>query len=101
MMNKTEAIMRLMETVAPTGAIYKLPIYVDVGWTRREKMRRVLPRLLRDCVALGVEGTFEEEKRLFKSTFNIVLVGTVQNLNTCARVWETYLKVAWHDDDPS
>jgi hypothetical protein len=97
-MNKTEAVMRLMEAVAPTGEIYQLPIDVDVGWTRREKMRRVLPRLLRECVALGVESTFKEEKRLLKSTFRIVLVGTVRHLNTCARVWETYLKVAWHDD---
>lgn len=97
-MSKAEAVMRLMEAVAPTGEIYQLPIDVDAGWTNRKKMRRVLPRLLRDCVALGVEATFEEEKRLLSSTFKIVLVGTVQNLNTCARVWETYLRVAWHDD---
>ena len=97
-MSKAEAVMRLMEAVAPTGAIYQLPIDVDVGWTRRAKMRRVLPRLLREFTGFSVEATFKEEKRLLSSTFRIVLVGTVQNLNTCARVWETYLRVEWHDD---
>ena len=97
-MNKTEALMHLMETVAPTGAIYQLPIDVNVGWTRRKKLRRVLPRLVREFVALGVEATFEEEKHWFSSTFRIILIGTVRNLNICARVWETYLRVEWYND---
>lgn len=93
-MKRTEAIMRLMEAVAG-NEVKQLPIDIKVGWTKRAKIRKVIPCVLLEwCPVWGLVSEFTEEKRLFSSTFRLVLTGPVKGLNDFARVWETNLRLA-------
>ena len=97
-MNKSEVIMRLMEAVAG-DEVKQLPIEVEAGWTQRAKLRRVVPRVLREwCPHFGIESELTEKKRLLSSTFRLVLTGPMKGLNSFARVWETNLRLAWHNE---